>query len=207
MSGRLFAVIPAAGHSRRMGRPKLLLPLGGQTVLQRLLAVLVHSAIVERFVVVRPNDHPLIEAVHAAGATTVVPATEPPEMRVSIEHALRAIEERHHPDADDGWILIPADHPTLDAVITHQLITRWQRDRPAIFIPTHAGRRGHPTFFRWDLVDKVFELPSDAGLNRLVKERARDVVEVEVDDASILIDLDTPVDYAALCQRFESTRP
>ena len=203
MSGRLFAVIPAAGHSRRMGRPKLLLPLGGKTVLQRLLAALDLPAIVERFVVVRPNDAPLIEAAHAAGATTVIPDTEPPEMRVSIEHALRAIEERHHPDSDDGWILIPADHPTLDAAVTNQLVARWQHARPAILIPTHAGRRGHPTVFRWDLVDDVFRLPPDAGLNRLVKERASDVVELEIQEASILVDLDTAEDYAALCRRFE----
>lgn len=204
MSGRLFAVIPAAGRSRRMGRPKLLLPLGGRTVLERLVAALHHPALVDRCVVVRPNDAPLIDAARNAGATVIVPSIEPPEMRVSIEHALRGIEERHHPDADDGWILIPADHPTLDASVTHQLVTRWQQDRPAILIPTHAGRRGHPTFFRWDLVGEVFRLPPDAGLNRLVKERAGDVMEVEVDDASILLDLDTPEDYAEVCQRFES---
>ena len=35
-----FALIPAAGRSRRMGTPKLLLDVGGQTVLARLLAAL-----------------------------------------------------------------------------------------------------------------------------------------------------------------------
>ena len=50
---RLFGVVPAAGHSRRMGRPKLLLPLGSSTVIARMLAVLNASAITATIVVVR----------------------------------------------------------------------------------------------------------------------------------------------------------
>ena len=42
---RLFAVVPAAGHSRRMGRPKLLLPLGASTVIARMLAALARPEI------------------------------------------------------------------------------------------------------------------------------------------------------------------
>ena len=37
MSTRSFAVVPAAGRSRRMGRPKLLLPWGESTIIQQVL--------------------------------------------------------------------------------------------------------------------------------------------------------------------------
>src|SRR5580704_2609900 len=51
-----FALIPAAGRSRRMGAPKLLLNFGGQTVLARLLAALETAGVGSRFVVVHPED-------------------------------------------------------------------------------------------------------------------------------------------------------
>ena len=35
-----FAVVPACGHSTRMGRPKLALPLGDRTVIERVVAAL-----------------------------------------------------------------------------------------------------------------------------------------------------------------------
>ena len=94
---RLFAVVPAAGESRRMGRPKLLLPLAGSTVIGRLLSVLARPEIVETIVVIRPGDESLRAAVEGAGATPLVPAVAPAEMRVSVEHALRHLQERHEP--------------------------------------------------------------------------------------------------------------
>ncbi len=36
----MFALIPAAGKSARMGRPKLTLPLGGRTVLEHVVTAL-----------------------------------------------------------------------------------------------------------------------------------------------------------------------
>ena len=55
---RLFAIIPAAGLSRRMGEPKLLLNLAGQTVIARLLNALDHPRMTSRSVVVRQSDIP-----------------------------------------------------------------------------------------------------------------------------------------------------
>ena len=63
---RLFAVIPAAGLSRRMGRPKLLLPWQGSTVVEHLLAALAHPRVVARCVVCRQSDAELAGVVERA---------------------------------------------------------------------------------------------------------------------------------------------
>src|SRR5262245_50370066 len=98
---RLFAVVPAAGHSRRMGRPKLLLPLGSSTVIASMLAVLKAPAIAATVVVVRPADEALRAAVAEAGAIPVQPAVAPEEMRQSVEHALRYVERRFQARPDE----------------------------------------------------------------------------------------------------------
>jgi molybdenum cofactor cytidylyltransferase len=185
-----------------MGQPKLMLPLGEKPVIRRLLDVLDCPEVIERIVVVRQDDEALAAEVKAAGATVVAPETPPPDMRISVEQALDAIRARHAPAAEDGWLLIPADHPVLDADVLAGLIAAWNCSDAPILLPRCNGRRGHPTFFRWSLADEVAEIPRDKGLNELVRWHEAAVSEVEVDDTSVLLDLDTPADYEALRTRF-----
>lgn len=195
---RLFAVIPAAGHSRRMGRPKLLLPLGGTTVIERVLTVLDHPAIAARCVVVRAGDAPLAEAVRNAGGLVLHPPADPPDMRASVSFALEAIQQNFSPREDDGWLLVPADHPVLDRNLIGTLIATWERDRPRILVPRVGDRRGHPTLFRWSLAREVARIPNDLGLNWLLNKHAREVSELPVEGGAALTDLDTPEDYDRL---------
>lgn len=199
---RLFAVIPAAGHSRRMGRPKLLLPLGGKTVLARLLDALQHPVIAARIVVTRGDAPEVAAEARAHGATVVQTEIDPPDMRTSVEHALRHVGEQHRPGPDDGWLLVPADHPVLDRDLLDALITQWDASDCPILIPTYRGRRGHPAFFRWSLAADVASIPLGRGLNWLVGQYATETQRLEVDSPAILTDLDTPDDYARLQREF-----
>ena len=197
-SPRLFAVIPAAGLSRRMGQPKLLLPLDGTTVIERVLTVLDHPAIAARCVVVRAGDAPLKEAIRHAGGLVLHPPLDPPDMRASVSFALETIQRDFAPREDDGWLLVPADHPVLDRSLIETLIATWERARPLILVPCVGNRRGHPTLFRWSLAREVSRIPADLGLNWLLSEHASDVTELPVEGDGALTDLDTPEDYDRL---------
>lgn len=199
---RLFAIIPAAGLSRRMGRHKLLLPLGRGTVIEQLLSVLRSSGIDEIIVVMRKHDHALRDVVERSGATVVQPDIDPPDMRTSVEHGLHAVAQRHSPTAADGWLLSPADHPLLEPRVLGQLIDAWSRSTQPILLPTFDGNRGHPTFFRWELAEAVFTLPAEAGLNLLVRSHADQLALIPVDSNAVLLDLDTPEDYERLLANF-----
>lgn len=201
-AGRLFAVVPAAGHSRRMGRPKLLLNLAGKTVLAKCIEALKGARIEAVHVVVRGADEPLQQEVKRCGARLVVPDVDPPEMRTSVEHALRDIEQHWRPRDQDGWLLVPADHPTLSKTLVAKLAETWRTDPTKIVLPQHKGKRGHPTIFPWSTWEEVKTLPADQGLNQIVRKTPSRVREVEVDRPDVLFDLDTPEDYARLRERF-----
>jgi molybdenum cofactor cytidylyltransferase len=183
-----------------MGRPKLLLPWDGTTVIAQMLAVLRRTEITETIVVVRPDDEPLRASVTACGATALQPAVAPGEMRQSVEYALRDLQQRWAPSPDDGWLLIPADHPLLDSAELEQILAAWKLSPGKIVVPVHDGKRGHPTILPFSLATEVFQLPADQGLNRLVRGHAGEVIEIESVSPSVLIDLDTPEDYARLQQ-------
>src|SRR5262245_52670427 len=142
---RSFAVIPAAGQSTRMGRPKLSLPPGGRTVLERVVAAVRQGGVGATVVVIGPHVPELVPLAEAAGATPLLLAEQTPDMRATVEHGLRWLEERFRPAPEERWLLLPADHPTLDAALVRQLLeARSSRTDCSLVIPTFAGRRGHP---------------------------------------------------------------
>lgn len=198
---RIFAVLPAAGLSRRMGQPKLLLPLGGSTVIERLIQVLTEPQIAARVVVVRAGDQPLQALLAKLPATTVVPSVDPPDMRASVEIGLAEIERRYQPQPDDAWLMIPADHPLLQPATLQQLLTVWTQQRPRLLLPTHQGRGGHPLLGRWDTLAQLRALPADVGLNQLLRVCENDVLRWSVDDPGVRADLDSPADYQQMQQR------
>ena len=193
---RLFAVIPAAGLSRRMGQPKLLLPWGGSTVIEHLLAALSHPRIVARCVVCRRDDEELARVVDQAGGWVIQPAVDPPEMKDSVLAALSEIERRWHPGPGEGWVLSPADQPLLPPGILEPLVAAWDAGTAEVLIPRHGGRKGHPVLFRWQLYEEIQALRADEGLNALVRHPSRKIEFVDLDVPGILVDLDTPEDYA-----------
>ncbi|MEX0728861.1 MAG: nucleotidyltransferase family protein [Planctomycetaceae bacterium] len=201
-SDRLFAVIPAAGRSRRMGRPKLLLPVGLEPLISRVIETFQRPQIAATVVVVRQSDVDLQQELAKTSAHVVTPGVDPPHMRDSIELALAAIERTFQPAPADGWILCPADHPLLDGSILNRLMAAWRTCPTPIQVPVHKGRRGHPVFFRWSTVAALRALPADAGVNALLKQHPDEVTACNVEDEGVLFDLDTPEDYLKLCRRW-----
>ncbi len=201
---RLFALIPAAGRSRRMGTSKLLLPWQGTTVIEQLIGTLTRQDITTVVIVIRSDDHALREAVSRTSAVAVVPDQEPPEMRDSIEIGLRAIRQRFAPSEDDGWLLIPADHPLIEPNVLDGLLTRWSHGDCEVLLPTIGSRRGHPTLLRWSLASRIEQLPRDVGVNTLLRSEPNLVTEWPTSRESVLADLDTPEDYVFWQQKLAS---
>jgi molybdenum cofactor cytidylyltransferase len=204
-----FALIPAAGRSRRMGLPKLLLDVDGQTVIARVLTVLAQAGLRNRIVVIHPDDESLKREVERYAARALVPTTAPPEMRDSIAFGLHQVArdlETHGETADpqSRWILIPADHPVVIAQTVCLLLDAARQNPGRIIVPAHAGRRGHPTVFAWSHALEVDQIPAGEGFNWLLKREADGVVEVPVASPSVLFDLDTPDDYESLRQTWKT---
>ena len=69
-------------------------------------------------------------------------------------------------------------------------------------IPTFDGHRGHPVFIHSRYREEILSLdPVAVGLNVVTRGHVDDTVEIAVDDARILEDMDTPNDYAREVER------
>src|SRR5439155_16199828 len=87
-TSRIFAVVPAAGKSVRMGAAKLALPLAGRTVLEHVIAALREAQIDDVLVVLGSHVAELAASAKAAGAQALVLDHETAHMRATVERGL-----------------------------------------------------------------------------------------------------------------------
>ncbi len=198
-----FAIIPAAGTSSRMGRPKLALPLGDRTVLELVVRAFRQAGVGKILVVVGPSVPELVPLAESAGAAVLRLGQQTSEMRATVEQGLDWLEDQYHPEGRDNWLLAPADHPSLNsAVVVELLRTYTGNPQASIVVPTFHGRRGHPALLSWEHAARIKQFPAHQGLNTYLRQYASATIEMPVETPDILLDLDTPEDYQRLQARW-----
>jgi nicotine blue oxidoreductase len=183
----IAGIVLAAGASARMGRPKMLLPMGGGTLLsvvaQALLdgglddvvVVLGHDAEVVRRAARLPEDRRLRVVVNEDWASG---------MASSLRRGLEACA------AADAALVALGDQPGITAERVRRIVSAWHPNS-SLVIPTSGGRAGHPVLFGRALWDELRSLSGDVGGREVVKRHLDQAVLVP---AEPLADLDTEED-------------
>jgi len=192
MTGRVGAILLAAGLSRRMGTCKQLLPLGGTTVIARCLEGLLAGGVEEVIVVVGPQGDAVAEEARRH-PVRIVRTTDPHgDMACSVRTGRTAL-----PPTLSGVLIAPCDHPLVLPETVAGLLAAHHRNPAAIIIPSHGGRRGHPTCFPRAILDEL----DDTGTLRDLVRRAPDrLCHLDTEDHGVVLDMDTPEDYRRLVQ-------
>lgn len=198
-----FALIPACGKSQRMGKPKLSLPLGDKTVLEHVVASIRSSDVETILVIIGPHVAELKPLVSRAGARCLCLGGETPDMRRTVEEGLQFLQKEHNPSGEDFWMLIPGDSPSVDGALARELIVHYQSTtKPSIVVPAFNGKRGHPCLLSWALTPCLLRFEADKGINAFLRSREDITHEVPVSDVSVLEDMDEPLDYARLKEKW-----
>lgn len=194
-----FAIVPAAGISRRMGQHKLLLRWNDSTVIEHVLAAWTASQVTRTVVVLRRDDQPLIKKCRKFPVDIVAPEMPPHEMKTSVRFGLDFIRQVAAPSDKDVWLLAPADMPRLQTATINHLLGEHNPNEPSILVPRCESGRGHPVLFPWPTAAEVSTLDAEEGVNALLDRN--EVRYVDVPDATIHDDLDTPEDYKQLIEK------
>lgn len=193
---RSYAIVPAAGHGRRLGGDKLLLPCRGETILECVLRAWKNSDVSKIIVVIRKNDQPAAAIARRMGVDVICPENNPRDMKASVQAGLKYAEENHAPLDEDVWMLAPADMPRLTAADVNGVLAEHDSEVPAIIVPEFDGQAGHPVLFPWAMRRQVFQLNDGEGINLLVRRSpSRRIV---LSSRRCLEDVDTEQAYQQL---------
>jgi molybdenum cofactor cytidylyltransferase len=198
----ISAVVLAAGESRRMGRPKQLLPFGDRTILERVVDTLLAAGVGEVIVVLGHLAEQVRTVLGHRPVRTVVNASYRDGMLSSVKCGVRAVR----PDQDAVMVAL-GDQPHIDSAIARELIEQYRAGEAGIVIPRYAGKKGHPIIMKVQRYRQaILNLPEQVGLNALMQEHGDDVHLVDVATDAIIRDIDDPADYARELARFSDRR-
>lgn len=194
-----LALIPAAGASRRMGRPKLLLPYGTSTILGSLASALRAGGASPVVIVAAPDDAALQEQARAFGAVVAINPDPDRGMLSSLREGIAALGGAARLAQRGEVVLVaPADLPALRPATVAEVLWRRAAAGAPLAVPVYREKRGHPLAIAPDLLPEIETLDLSIGLRELLERHAAAVLEVPVDDPGAVRDVDTPEDYEGL---------
>jgi CTP:molybdopterin cytidylyltransferase MocA len=191
-------IILAAGGSSRMGRPKALLDFDGLSCLERVLEAMRGQA--TPIVVLGPNHEEIRKRVDLTGLRVALNLDVESGQTTSLKTALARL-----PGDAAAFFFMPVDFPVVTAADVARLVDafRVERDpKKAIFIPSHAMKRGHPVLCRRAIADEIVALPPGASARDVINRNLERVAYVDYPEAYVLMDMDTPEDYVRCLEAY-----
>jgi len=185
-----WAVILAAGSSRRMGTQKLLLPFGKSTIIETVIENVLNSSIEHVMVVLGANQEKIQDTIGNLPVQFCHNKEHEKGMLSSIICGIRALPE----DALTALIFL-GDQPGIPPAVTNSVIDSYNEELVGIVIPVHNHRRGHPLLVDMKYRKEIMHLDLEEGLKALRHHFPQDVLEVDVNEPGILVDIDTREDY------------
>ena len=95
-------------------------------------------------------------------------------------------------------LLVLADQPALTPNLLRALVTRYRTTGAQIVAPYYEGQRGNPVLFDRTLFPELLAIEGDQGGRAVVARHQHDIEQVEIEDPSPFMDVDTRKDYEAM---------
>jgi molybdenum cofactor cytidylyltransferase len=187
----ISAIILAAGESRRMGQPKMLLPWGKTTVLGQVISTFKAAGVEDTVVIIGGAREQVEEIAKQYGARSVFNADfKNGEMLPSLQRGLEA----QSPQAQAALIGL-GDQPQVQEGTVRLVCETFMRTQAKLVVPSYQMRRGHPWLVERSLWSELLAMQQPQSARDFLNRHAEEIQYVQAQTASILADLDTLEDY------------
>nr|WP_245974568.1 nucleotidyltransferase family protein [Thermomonospora umbrina] len=188
--GRVAGLLLAAGQGSRLGRPKALVELDGERLVDRGVRMLRAAGCSPVLVVTGAAS------VEVVGAVVVPNRAWRTGMGSSLRVGLAAL-----PPGSPAVVVALVDQPRVTAEAVRRLIAAWQSGA-RVAVATYAGRPRNPVLLTRPHFTAAAEAAvGDTGARAFLRGRPELVTEVPCDDVASPDDIDTPDDLAAMSRR------
>jgi molybdenum cofactor cytidylyltransferase len=185
---RTSGLVLAAGGSRRLGRPKQLLPFGGATLLDHTLATARACGFDQLIVALGGSADEVRAQVDLAGAAVALNPGYGAGCGSSIAAAMELVD-------GDVLVLMLGDQPGVTPDTVRALL-EGRGDAP-LAVCRYDDGRGHPFAFARSVFGELAALHGDKAVWKLLEARPEAVAEVRV-AGPVPLDVDTWEDYESV---------
>ena len=185
------AVILAAGESSRLGQPKQLLQLRGQSLVRRVVEAAEQAGCRPILAVIGSDRFKVENELVRTHATIVENANWRRGIGTSIRSGLQlAIDNSPNLEAT---VLLTCDQPLVDATTIEGLVSLREKTNKAIVASAYAGTLGVPALLDRSCFPELLALSDDHGAKTIILRDRQRVAEFPFPDGAV--DIDTKADY------------
>lgn len=193
----IWAIVLAAGESKRMGSPKMLLPYNEVTIIEQVIRNLLDSNVDRVVVVVGANREEIMKVTRKYDVFHCYNENYKTGMLSSVKCGFYSL-----PEGCLAALIMPGDQPMTGPGEINRVISAFSESDKGLVMAAYDGRRGHPLIVDMKYSEEVFALPDDEGLRALAMRHPEDVLESVTDDPSVVRDIDTQEDYMNEISKF-----
>lgn len=201
MESRVSAIILAAGKSTRMGHPKALVKFNGGSFLQTIMKNFNQAGVEDIVVVLGHDSETIAEKLRLPDKPLVINENYEMGQFSSFQTGIRALSKH-----TTGVFLALVDQPQIGAEVIRSLLASFLANPDRILIPTYRGHRGHPTVFPGRLFEEIRTAPATISARDILTDHQADILELEVQDESILWNINTKSDLQQIQRRMTTLK-
>ena len=186
----IWAMILAAGESKRMGEAKLLLHFKGKTIIETIVENVVKSNVDKILVVLGSEKEKIEERIKNFPLEFAFNPDYRSGMLSSVQCGFKTL-----PKDAQAVLIILGDQPSVSSKVINKIIAAYKKTGKGIVLPVYKKERGHPVLIDMKYREEVAKLSPQLGLRELIYNRSDDILEVKVATSSVLRDIDDAEDY------------
>jgi|LGVF01.2.fsa_nt_gb CTP:molybdopterin cytidylyltransferase MocA/broad specificity phosphatase PhoE len=194
-------IILAAGFSSRMGDFKALLKFGNKSSISMVIDSAKLANIKDVIVVTGHRAGDLREILKDKSVKEVFNENYEKGMFSSIQAGVTAL------DSDtDGFFILPVDYPLIPSIVLMELMTHFNENSEAFYVPCFKGKKGHPPLFPKKIVEEIIRSNGNEGLKSITRAHEDEMIKIDFNIESVVMDMDNQNDYQELRDYYEESQ-
>jgi len=186
----IWAIVLAAGESKRMGFPKMLLDFGGKTMIEMVIGNIKNAGLDNIMVVLGTYNGLLAKIVKKVSVRYCYNDDYKEGMLSSVKCGFRNL-----PSDIEAAVVFQGDQPFIRPGAIIAVLNGFRSSGRGIVVPVFRNKRGHPILIGNQYINEVEKLDTRIGLRSLMYQFSEEVLEVKTEEPGILRDFDTYDDY------------
>jgi len=191
MTVPIGAIVLAAGMSKRMGVPKLVLPWGTTTIIGHVVQNLQNVGVTSIIVVTGGAHQEVADALESYPVTITFNEQYPQDQMIqTLQCGIKILPEKVL-----AALVVLGDQPQSRLEVVKALVDEYMVSRAKIIFPSDGKRRGHPWMIDRSLWEDILVYSPAKTMRDFFRDHEGEIRYLIVGTDSIFQDIDTSGDY------------